>query len=694
MASTRPSWWLLRGPEASSGSASFPLYARVIVEVTARALNRPFTYGVPAELLGEAQVGSTVEVPFGPRRLLGFVVELQPQPPAEAAGHALRPLLRVLDPTPFWGQDLLDLARWMRRFYGCGWLDSLQAAVPGPVLRRVKAARTAGRRGRLKDPTSPEPPALYPEIEPNPGQLLALQAIRQARATGGAVLLHGVTGSGKTEVYLRAVREVLDEGRQALVLVPELALTPQAVQRYQGRLGQTVGLLHSGLSDPERRQNWWALRRGERGVALGTRSAIFAPLERPGLFVVDEEHETSYKQEASPRYHARQVAFQRAARHGAAVVLGSATPSLESYYLAEQGRYRLVELSARPAGRPLPGVRIVDMRRHFRKGTLLSPALAAGIRDRVGAGEQVVLLLNRRGFANFLQCQECGYVPGCHQCSISLTWHRSRGLLRCHYCLHQEPPPDQCPNCQGHEFRMGGAGTERLEAEVRDLVPGVPLLRMDSDTTSGAGAHGRLLERFGSGQAQVLVGTRMIAKGLDFPSVTLVGVVRADAELHLPDFRAAERTFQLLAQVAGRAGRGDQPGEVLLQAMDPENPCLVAAASHDYATMYRSELAVRREVGYPPFCRLLRLVFSHPDPGRVEAKAEMVGRALARDLPQARVVGPAPCPVERLRGRYRWHLLLKGPKVQELMDAARNYLLPPEGQEFQILADPDPQSLM
>ncbi len=666
----------------------------MVVEVTARSLNRPFTYGVPGDLVGEARLGSTVEVPFGPRRLLGFVVELADVPPEDAAGHALRPVLRVLDPTPFWGQDLLDLAGWMRRFYGCGWLDSLQAAVPGPVLRRVKAARTARRRGHLKAPSDPGPAALYPEVEPNPGQLLALQALREARVRGGAVLLHGVTGSGKTEVYLRAVREVLDEGRQALVMVPELALTPQAVQRYRGRLGQTVGLLHSGLPDPERRQNWWALRRGELGVALGTRSAVFAPLERPGLFVLDEEHETSYKQESAPRYHARQVAFQRAARHGAAVLLGSATPSLESYFLAEQGRYRLVELAARPGGRPLPGVQIVDMRRHGRAGRLLSPVLGQAIRDRVAAGEQVVLLLNRRGFANFLQCQECGYVPGCGQCSISLTYHRSRGLLRCHYCLHQETPPDRCPNCQGHQFRLGGAGTERLEAEVRELVPGASLLRMDSDTTSGVGAHGRLLERFGSGEARILVGTRMIAKGLDFPGVTLVGVVRADAELHLPDFRAAERTFQLLAQVAGRAGRGERPGEVLLQAMDPEHPCLVAAASHDYARMYRAELAVRRQAGYPPFCRLVRLVFSHPDPAQVEGLAERVGRGLARCLPPGRVVGPAPCPVERLRGRYRWHLLLKGPRVQDLMDAARNYLQPPEGQEFQILADPDPQSLM
>ncbi len=671
----------------------FPAYARVVVEVTARALNRPFTYGIPESLVGEAGVGSTVEVPFGPRQLLGFVVEVQAEPPVDAAGHTLRPLLRVLDPTPFWGQDLLDLAGWMRRFYGCGWLDSLQAAIPGPVLRRVKAARTARRRGALREATRPEPAALYPEIALNPGQLAALQALREVRAEGGAVLLHGVTGSGKTEVYLRAVREVLDEGRQALVMVPELALTPQAVQRYRGRLGPTVGLLHSGLSDPDRRENWWALRRGELSVALGTRSAVFAPLARPGLFILDEEHETSYKQESSPRYHARQVAFRRAARHGAAVLLGSATPSLESYHLAEQGRYRLVELSARPGGRPLPGVRIVDMR-SWRTNRLLSPALAQGIRDRAAAGEQVVLLLNRRGFANFLQCQECGYVPGCGQCSISLTFHRSRGLLRCHYCLHQQPPPDQCPNCRGHRFRLGGAGTERLEAEVRDLVPGVPLLRMDSDTTSGVGAHGRLLDRFGSGQAQILLGTRMIAKGLDFPGVTLVGVIRADAELHLPDFRAAERTFQLLAQVAGRAGRGQQPGEVFLQAMDPEHPCLVAAASHDYAGMYRAELAVRREAGYPPFCRLLRLVFSHPDPVQLEGVAERVGRELVRRLPQARVVGPAPCPVERLRGRYRWHLLLKGPRVQDLMDAARNYLQPPEGQEFQILADPDPQSLM
>jgi len=694
MASTRPSWWLPTRAEAAHEPASYGLYARVVVEVTARALNRPFTYGIPDALHGEVQVGSTVEVPFGPRCLVGFVLEIVADPDPEASSHRLRPILRVLDPTPFWGQDLLHLADWMRRFYGCTWLEALQTAIPGPVLRRARAARTATRGSRPRALPCVEPVQAYPEIAPNHAQQLALEVIREARATGGTVLLHGVTGSGKTEVYLRAVREVLDEGRQAVVLVPELALTPQAVERYRGRLGGTVGVLHSGLADPERREQWWSLRRGELNVALGTRSAVFAPLDRPGLFVVDEEHETSYKQEGAPRYHARQVAFQRAARHGAAVVLGSATPSLESYHLARQGRFRLIELPGRPGGRPLPTVRIVDMRRHLRKGRLLSPELGEALRDRIAQDEQVVLLLNRRGFASFLQCQECGFVPTCPECSISLTWHRARGLVRCHYCLHQEPPPETCPACQGHRFRTGGAGTERLEAEVQELVPGVPVVRMDSDTTAGTGAHRRLLERFGSGQARVLVGTRMIAKGLDFPSVTLVGVVRADAELHMPDFRAAERTFQLLAQVAGRAGRGDRPGEVLLQAMDPEHPCLVAAATHDYAAMSRSELDIRREAGYPPFCRLVRLLVSHPDPDRVEAEATRIGSLLSARLRHARVVGPAPCPVERVRGRHRWHLLLKGSKVQELMDGVRNYLRPPEGPDLQILADPDPQSLM
>lgn len=648
---------------------------------------------MPEELTASALPGSTVEVPFGNRSLTGYVVDVLPHPDA-AEGIAIKPLGRVLDPTPFWGQDILDLAQWMRRFYACTWLESLQAAVPGPVLQRVNAVRTAKRPGRTRAPKAAPAAALYPALSANPAQEKALEAIRQARASGGTVLLYGVTGSGKTEVYLQAVQETLDAGREALVMVPELALTPQAMERYRGRLGERVGVLHSGLSGPERRDYWWKLRKGELSVALGTRSAVFAPLPDPGLFVIDEEHETSYKQESSPRYHARQVAFRRASRHGAAMVLGSATPSLETFYLAEQGRYRLVELPERPGGRPLPGVQIVDMRKHFRRGGLLSPVLADRIKDRVAAGEQVVLLLNRRGFSNFLQCQDCGHVPGCGQCSISLTWHRSRGFLQCHYCLYQERPPDACPKCGGLRMKHGGAGTERLEEEVQRLVPGVPVVRMDSDTTGTAGAHGRLLERFGRGEAQVLVGTRMIAKGLDFPTVTLVGVVRADAELHMPDFRAGERTFQLLSQVAGRAGRGDLPGEVVLQAMDPEHPVLLAAAAHDFAGMYSAELAVRRDVGYPPYCRLVRVLLSHPDEALVERAAQRVATGLARQLPGAEVVGPAPCPVERIRGRYRWHLLLKGSKVQELVDAARNYLQPPEGQELLILVDPDPQSLM
>lgn len=677
--------------EGAGGSSGLRL-ARVIVDLSARGVDHPFTYLVPEELAGQLRPGASVEVPFGRRSLAGFVVDFPPR--AEVPADRLRPILRLLDPEPLWGRELLDLAEWMRRFYGCSWRESLLAAVPAPVLARLKAPSKGRRPVRpLEGQSAPH----YPAPALTQDQEKALGAIRQARASGGVVLLLGVTGSGKTEVYLQAVQETLKDGLGAVVLVPEVSLTPQAVERYRGRLGDRVGVLHYALSPRERRETWWRLRRGELPVALGTRSAVFAPVPRPGLFILDEEHESSYKQDEAPRYHARQVAFRRAQAQGAAVVLGSATPSLESYHLARQGRFALVEMPRRVGGGSLPPVECVDMRRHFRGGAdrrLLSQTLADHLRDCVRSGGQAVLLLNRRGFASHVQCLECGKVPRCPRCSISLTYHRAGGALRCHYCLYRMAAPDACPACGAPRLRLAGAGTQRLEAEVAALLPGVPVARMDRDTTTRRGAHGRILEAFARGEARVLVGTRMIAKGLDYPGVTLVGVVGADADLNLPDFRAAERTFQMLSQVAGRAGRGSRPGRVVIQALDPEHPCLVAAAAHDYASFFDSELALRRQAVYPPFCRLVRVVFTAD---REEAAADLAGRA-ARFLARRRageLVGPAPCPVAQLRGRHRWHLLLKGQRVQDLMAEVRKYLeAEPPGPGLSCFADPDPQSLM
>ncbi|MCA9795081.1 MAG: primosomal protein N', partial [Candidatus Eremiobacteraeota bacterium] len=586
---------------------------------------------------------------------------------------------------------------WLRDFYVTTWQLSLQAVIPAPVMSRLRAESTRQRKGRALKKAAVDGVELgaYARPELTPVQHEALEAIRSARRDQKPVLLFGVTGSGKTEVYLRAVAEVLDEGGQAMVLVPEVALTPQAMERYRGRLGETVAVLHSGLSPVQRRTEWWKLRRGEARVALGTRSAVFAPLDGLSLIVIDEEHEHSYKQSEEPRYHARQVAAFRASRAGASIVLGSATPSLESFYLAQKGYYRLVEMPERATGGELPEVVRVDMRRHGRN-KLLSYPLVKAISERLALKQQTVLLLNRRGFSAYLQCYECAHVCQCPDCSISLTFHRAQGRLVCHYCGYQSPPPTVCPSCSGTNFSYQGAGTERLEEELAKSLPGIRIARMDRDTTSRPGAHGEILERFAQGEADVLLGTQMVAKGLDFPGVTLVGVVNADGGLHLPDFRASERTFQLITQVAGRAGRGQWGGEVFVQAMDPDHPCLAAAAKHDFRAFYEQELLVREHSLYPPFCRLVRVGVSGLDEDATARAAHRVADELSPAIEQAQLLGPAPCPVQRIRGRYRWHLLLKGSRVQDMARTARNTLdaLAHSMSDFRFLVDPDPQSLM
>lgn len=676
---------------------SLPGFARVVVDTRARALNRTFTYAIPPELAGSVVPGSTVEVPFGPRSLPGFVTELLTAPEQELEADRIRALVRLLDPEPVWGREILELAEWMRRFYGGTWQQNLQAAVPGPVLAHLRARATARRKGKLKHDTRVEGlgGASCGRPELNPGQEAALRVILEAVHEGRSVLLYGVTGSGKTEVYLRAVEDVLARDRSAIVMVPEVALTPQAVDRYRGRLGETVGVLHSGLSGATRRNEWWKLRDGSARVALGTRSAVFAPVERPALIILDEEHDHSYKQSQSPRYHARQVAARRARACGGGIVLGSATPSIETFYLARSGHYTLAELSARATGGHLPEVRMIDMRGRMRREATISGALGQAVRETVAAGEQAVLLLNRRGFSNYLQCHECGEVLRCSDCSISLTFHRARRELVCHYCDMRRAPPSTCPACQGTHLHFRGAGTERLESELAEVAPGVRVARLDRDTTTAAGSHARILKGFADGDYQVLVGTQMVAKGLDFPGVTLVGVLQSDSGLNMPDFRAGERTFQLITQVAGRAGRGTRPGRVLVQAMDPEHPCLVAASTHDYLGFYDQELALRRQSRYPPFCRLVRLLLSGEEEAAVQTFGATLGRRLEAALGREAVLGPAPCPISKLRGRFREHILLKGESIADLIVTARRavYSHPP-GEEVRLSLDPDPQELM
>ena len=552
--------------------------------------------------------------------------------------------------------------------------------------------------------------------------LAPIAAAVSERATR-VFLLQGVTGSGKTEVYMQAIAGCIAGGRQAIVLVPEISLTPQMVERFKGRFGDEVAVLHSRLSQGERYDEWRKIRHRQVKVAIGARSAIFAPFESIGLIVIDEEHESSYKQEESPKYHARDVAVRRARQHGAAVVLGSATPSLESYMAARRSQEGAPDsavqsaahlpLPERVGGRPLPPVEVVDMREELQEGnrSMFSRRLHAALGERLERGEQSVLLLNRRGYSTFVMCRSCGYTAGCPHCDISLTYHQKTRMLRCHYCGHAEPSPTACPSCESEHIRFFGTGTQRVEEELAKLFPGIRVIRMDVDTTTEKGSHEKWLKLFGDRQADVLLGTQMVAKGLDFPFVTLVGVIAADSSLHLPDFRAAEKTFQLLTQVAGRAGRHHLPGEVVVQSYTPDHYSVRMAQQHDFDSFAVEELRHRRFMGYPPFCRLILVTLSHEQLPLLSATGEQLAEALRAQAEQAgvlaaldsskeravEILGPVASPIPRLKDRYRFQCMIKyrgGVDAAALLQAA---LAPfQEGTKDKVLfsIDVDPQVIM
>ncbi|MCE5266976.1 MAG: primosomal protein N' [Planctomycetaceae bacterium] len=515
------------------------------------------------------------------------------------------------------------------------------------------------------------------------------------------ILVHGVTGSGKTEVYIQAIQEVVHFGRQAIVLVPEISLTPQTVDRFRRRFG-AVAVLHSHLSDAERHASWQRIVEGAATVVVGARSAIFAPTPNLGLIVLDEEHESSFKQETAPRYSARDVAIARAEAEGIPLILGSATPSLESWHRAKTGQYTLVEMPRRVMDRPLPAVGTIDLRaekgRNLSSGAL-SRQMVAAMKAALDEGGQVILLLNRRGFSTHIQCPACGFVVRCPECDIALTHHRKEEIALCHYCDYEVPAPTACPSCQFIGIRYSGLGTQRLEAEVRARFPEVVSLRMDTDTMQAPGSHQRALAAFRSGKVRILLGTQMIAKGLDFPDVTLVGVINADTALHLPDFRAAERTFQLVTQVAGRTGRGPKGGRVLVQTFSPDHPAIRAAVRHDYAAFAAGELPIREMLCYPPFAAMIRLVIrGRSEPVALEfAKtiAERLAVSLQQHAADARVLGPAPCPFARLKGRYRFQIQVQGPdagRLRSAVAAATADLQPPD--DVQWIVDVDPVDML
>src|SRR5687767_3415977 len=564
-----------------------------------------------------------------------------------------------------------------------------------------------------RDPFSARGGISATRLQPTPAQQHAIQAMAGTEKSE-VFLLHGITGSGKTLVYIELLRRIVDErGKTAIVLVPEIALTPQTVDRFRAAFGDRIAVLHSALNEGERYDAWLALKRGEKRIVVGARSAVFAPLRNLGAIIVDEEHEASYKQGETPRYHAREVAIVRARNESAITVLGSATPSLESWANAAAGKSTLLHLPDRVGGGRLPSIEVTDLRKiavdysgmaqgGVDYGAVIREPLHDAIVNCLSRGEQSILLLNRRGYSSFIQCIDCGSVATCPNCSITLTHHRNPERLVCHYCLHKEDPRPDCPRCGGRNLKQRGLGTQQVERLLCERFPAAKIARMDVDTTSGKWAHTRILDRVAGGEIDILLGTQMIAKGLDFPNVTLVGVVDADVGINLPDFRASERCFQLLSQVSGRAGRGVKGGRVLIQTRIPTHHAVRYAVSHDYLRFVREEMPGRVKPPYPPNVRLANIVFSglKEDPTAklaIKAGEWLRGLIAARAGEQITVVGPAPCPIERIKNRWRWHLLLKTEHPGEMTRVGRYFMEKfdvPSVAQLRVTLDRDPVALL
>ncbi|WP_203339417.1 primosomal protein N' [Planococcus beijingensis] len=774
------------------------MIAEVIVDVAAHPIDRPFDYAIPKEVAVLAEPGMRVKVPFGNRKVLGFITKLKET--SEFDPKRLKPIHELMDVVPVLNEELLKMAQWMKEQTVCFEIDALQVMVPAalrakyekrfvlnapleeiaaplriyfekrPFIRLQDAVdiysllkkemekgtiiadtdiqqQTAVKKVRmihisdsiekleaieiranakqqlklmdffLKNPgrsiessqlqkeaevslptiyslvekeaaqisnmESYRDPKLLTEIEQKSSlqltgaQQIAFDSIENALNTPKTFLLHGITGSGKTEIYLQTIDQVLKQGKEAIMLVPEISLTPQMTIRFKERFGDQVAVLHSGLSAGEKYDEWRKIQRAEVKVVVGARSAIFAPFQNLGLIILDEEHESSYKQDDSPRYHARDMAIWRSEYHNCPVILGSATPSLESYARAQKGVYELLVLEKRAKNQPLPDVHIVDMREELRNGnrSMFSVQLADAIRDRLEKKQQTVLFLNKRGYSSFVLCRDCGTVMQCPNCDISLTYHRSSETMKCHYCGYDERVPKTCPECESEHIRFFGTGTQKVEEELAKVVPEARVLRMDVDTTRNKGAHEKILSAFGNGKADILLGTQMIAKGLDFPNITLVGVLSADTTLHLPDFRAAEKTYQLLTQVSGRAGRDILPGTVFVQSYTPEHYAITLAKDQLYEPFYEQEMAMRRASGYPPYYYVVNIQFTHEDLMTVAEYADQTVRYLKSHLsPNTLIIGPSASLIARVNNRYRYQCLIKYKKEPKLTDTMQQLI--------------------
>jgi len=705
--------------------------AKVAVDLS---LDREFDYLIPEPLRPLVEIGSRVEVPFRSRMVTGFVVGFAEQ----SAFDDLKPISKVLGEKSLVNETVMELARWMSAYYLTPFETCVRAVLPAVVRNKANGEKkqlTVSLTGAAPDKALTEVQQKIFQCLETSGEMLLSELTTAAGCTAApvktlekkglvtisnesvyrdphegvellktdplplmeqqsvalkqiieamdepeppVVLLHGVTGSGKTEVYLQAIARAVEQGHGAIVLVPEIALTPQTVDRFRARFAdkpERVAVLHSSLSDGERYDEWHRIRSGEAQIVVGARSALFAPVHNLGLIVVDEEHEPTYKQDEAPRYSARDTAVMRGKMEKCAVVLGSATPALESYANAKNGKYRYADLPIRVDDRRMPQMRIVDMRiaaEQEGKPVLFSRELVEAIRIRLDRAEQTMIFLNRRGFSASLLCPACGYVTECDHCSVGMTFHKARARLVCHICGEEKPVPRRCPECKSPEFRYAGAGTEKIEEVMLKLFPKARIERMDSDTMRRKNAHRDVLAKFRTGKIDILIGTQMIAKGLDFPNVTLVGVVNPDHALHMADFRAGERVFHLLTQVAGRAGRGEAAGEVIVQTYTPHHPAVQAARRGDFEGFCDQEMAFRKELDYPPYTHMTCITLRGKDDIEVGKIAEQFFQTLEKFTAGKAVLSPAmPAPIARMRGEYRWQILLRAARTKTMNDAIR-----------------------
>ena len=696
------------------------LYAEIILNSEAIEIDRPFTYKVPLDMEEKVKVGQIVKVPFGVRSkpVEGFILDLKAEEEMKVS-FKMKSILSVENEEPVITEDDLKLINFLREEYLCKYIDAIRLLIPVGILKGAKSKsrnvivfindnlekiknkdgyieiidfikRNTGKytktelskehgfsiyklnklmeHGLIK--SEEEIVFRYNTREYNKDvqknltveQSMAIKEIEESEEN--LILLKGVTGSGKTEVYMRIVEKTLEEGKSAIVLVPEIALTPQMIERFKGRFGSNVALFHSKLSDGERFDEWYRVKEGKASLIIGARSAIFLPAKNLGLIIIDEEHENTYKSDQNPKYQTKEVAEYIAKLKGCKVILGSATPTIESYYRAISGEMKWGKLNHRVDNKPMPKMMLVDMREERRSGnkSLFSRRLYASMKEKLEKGEQIILFLNRRGFSTFVSCRSCGYVFHCEDCDISMTYHKN-GFLVCHYCGKTKKQPNLCPKCGSKYVKFFGAGTERVEEEVRRYFKNARILRMDVDTTRAKDSHEKIYNAFKAREADILIGTQMVSKGLDFPNVTLVGILAADMSLNLPDYRAAERSFQIITQVAGRAGRGDKEGEVIVQTYTPEHYSLQYAKKYDYENFYEKEFTIRAMMGYPPFGRILLINGSGKNEDELRKQMIYLGEKVkekAEEFGGLEVLGPTPCIIYRIKENYRWQIIIKG----------------------------------